>query len=200
MNTIKYKKEDIKQVVAVLKNGGIIAFPTDTVFGLGCIYDNEEAKNKIMKAKGRDEKKALPMMCTPELIKEVAYINNKEEKLIKKFMPGAITIVFKKKELPAFVTNGLDTVAIRVPDDKWIIDLINEVGKPLLVTSANLSDHGSLLKYEEVLKDLEGKIDGIVLEDARGMNASTIVSAIEDVKILRQGPISEKEIKEALNE
>lgn len=200
MKTIRYSKDDIKEIASQLKNGKIIAFPTDTVFGLACVYDDEDAKNQIMIAKGRPEKKALPMMCTPELIKDVAYINDKEEKLINKFMPGAITIIFKKKNLPEFVTNGLDTVAIRVPDDKWIIDLINEVGKPLLVTSANLSDHGSLLKYEDVLKDLDERIDGIVLEDAYGQKASTIVSAIDEIKVLREGPISLESIKEALDE
>lgn len=200
METIRYSKDDIKEIANKLKEGCIIAFPTDTVFGLGCIYDNLEAKNKIMIAKGRDEKKALPMMCTPELIKDVAYINNKEEKLIDKFMPGAITIIFKKKDLPDFVTNGMDTVAIRVPDDEWIIQLIKEVGKPLLVTSANLSDHGSLIKYEDVLKDMDGRIDGVVLEDASGLSASTIVLANEEgVKVLRQGPISQEEIEEAVN-
>ncbi len=200
MKTVRYTKEDLKKVAEELRNGKIIAFPTDTVFGLGCIYDNEDAKNAIMAAKGRDEKKALPMMCTKELIETVATVNDKEKKAIETFMPGAITIIFKKKNLPDFVTCGMDTVAIRVPDDEWIIELIKTVGKPLLVTSANLSDKGSLLKYEDVIADMDERIDGIVKEDARGEKASTIVALYDKTSVLREGPISKERIFEVLGE
>jgi len=196
--TKRYKKEDIDKIALALKNKEIIAFATDTVFGLGCIVD-EDAKNKIMIAKGRDEKKALPLMCTKEMIKDVAYINENERKLIDAFMPGAITIIFKKKNLADFATNGYDTVAIRIPDDDWIINLINKVNSPLLVTSANLSDHGSLIKYDDVLNELDNRIDGIVFGDAKGEKASTIVSAYDDIKILREGPISKEEIMKVIN-
>lgn len=200
MKTTRYTKKDIKKISKELLNSKIIAFPTDTVFGLACVYDSEEAKDSIIKAKGRDEGKPLPMMCSINQIETVAYINNKDRKIIEKFMPGAITLVLKKKDLPDFVTSGKDTIAIRVPDDQWIIDLIQEVGKPLLVTSANLSDKGSLLKYDDVLKDMDNRIDGIVLEDAKGLQASTIVCTIEDIKIFREGPISLEAIKEAIYE
>lgn len=200
MKTTRYTKKDKKKISEELLNSKIIAFPTDTVFGLACVYDSEEAKDNIIKAKGRDEGKPLPMMCSINQIETVAYINNKDRKIIEKFMPGAITLVLKKKDLPDFVTSGKDTIAIRVPDDQWIIDLIQEVGKPLLVTSANLSDKGSLLKCEDVLKDMDNRIDGIVLEDAKGLQASTIVCTIEDIKIFREGPISLEAIKEAIYE
>jgi len=200
MKTTRYKKEDLLIIAEELKKGKIVAFPTDTVFGLGCVYDNENAKNAIMVAKGRDEKKALPLMCTKELIETVACVNDKEKKAIDTFMPGAITIIFKKKDLPDFVTCGMDTVAIRVPDDNWIIELIQTVGKPLLVTSANLSDKGSLLKWSEVIADMDNRIDGIVLEDARGDKASTIVSLYAETKILREGPITKEKIIEVLGE
>ncbi len=198
MRTVRYKKEDLKIIADRLLKGDIIAFPTDTVFGLACVYDSEKAKNKIFKAKGRDEKKALPMMCVPEHIEDVAYINETEKRIIDKFMPGAITVIFKKRDLPDYVTNGLDTVGIRVPDDRWILELIREVGKPLLVTSANRSDEGSLIKYEDVLSQMDGRINGIVTEDARGEAASTIVTAYDELKVLREGPISYAEIKEAV--
>jgi len=199
MITRLYEEKDIDIIKDKLLNGEIIAFPTDTVFGLACIYDNEDAKNRIMQAKGRDEGKPLPMMTTKELIGNVAYINNNERKLIEKFMPGAITIVFKKKDLPDFVTNGKDTVAIRVPDDEWILSLINKVNKPLLVTSANLSDTPSLTDWVKVNNELNSRINGVVMKDARGGVASTIVIAIDEVKILREGPISKEEIDRCLN-
>ena len=177
-------------------SGGILAFPTDTVFGLGCIID-KKAIAKIYKAKGRDFNKALPMMASGlEMIKRYAYIDYKAEKLIKHFMPGAITIVFKKRE-EVNLYNDKDTIAIRVPDDEWILSLIDELDMPLLVTSANISGEGSLLKWEDVYESMKNKIDGIILEDAKGSISSTIVDISNNkIEILREGPISYKEIEE----
>ena len=104
--------------------GGIIAFPTDTVFGLGCIM-NEKAMRKIYLAKGRDFNKPLPMMCDSlDMIKKVAILNDKAEKIIRKFTPGALTVIVKKKEeVPDFVSQGNKTIGIRIPDDEWILTI-----------------------------------------------------------------------------
>lgn len=199
MKTIKYTKMDKDKIINTLIQGGILAFPTDTVFGLGCIMD-EKAIKKIYKAKKRDLNKPLPMMCSGlRMINKVAYVNDKEKKLIKKFAPGPITIIFDKKEnVDDYISQGLDTIGIRVPDDKFILDIIKGINAPLMVTSANISDSGSLLKWQDVYKQLNGKIDGIVCEDAKGEKASVIVDARKKIKILREGPISLKMIKEAL--
>lgn len=197
-----YEKEDIKEVKDALLNGEIIAFPTDTVFGLACVYDDLKAIEKVYEAKNREAKKALPMMCgNKEMIKEVAYVSDGASKIMEKFMPGAITIIYKKKDVISdYVTSGLQTIGIRIPNDKWIIDLINLVGKPLLVTSANISSEPSLSKWIEVKEKLDGRIDGIVKDDAKGDLSSTIVDCSSDkIKILRQGPISEKDIFEVIN-
>lgn len=199
METIKYTKDDIKTIINRLSSGDIIAFPTDTVFGLACIMDIEAIK-KVYIAKGRDFKKPLPMMCNSlKMISDVAYINDDAKKLIDSFMPGAITIVFKKKVyIDDYITQGLKTIGIRVPDDEWILKLIDGVGMPIMVTSANISNTGSLLKWEDVYESMNGKIDGIVTEDARGDSSSTIVDVTEEVKILREGPISMEDIERAL--
>ena len=199
MKTIKYTKMDKDKIINTLIQGGILAFPTDTVFGLGCIMD-EKAIKKIYKAKKRDLNKPLPMMCSGlRMINKVAYVNDKEKKLIKKFTPGPITIIFDKKEnVDDYISQGLDTIGIRVPDDNFILDIIKGINAPLMVTSANISDSGSLLKWQDVYKQLNGKIDGIVCEDAKGEKASVIVDARKKIKILREGPISLKTIKEAL--
>lgn len=199
MKTIKYTKMDKDKIINTLIQGGILAFPTDTVFGLGCIMD-EKAIKKIYKAKKRDLNKPLPMMCSGlRMINKVAYVNDKEKKLIKKFTPGPITIIFDKKEnVDDYISQGLDTIGIRVPDDNFILDIIKGINAPLMVTSANISDSGSLLKWQDVYKQLNGKIDGIVCEDAKGEKASVIVDARKKIKILREGPISLKMIKEAL--
>lgn len=201
MNTTKISKNDIKNVIDILKNGGIVAFPTDTVFGLACII-NKEAISKIYEAKGRSFDKPLPMMCNSlEMIESVAYVSDKAKKIINKFVPGAITLIFNKKDnIEDFVTNGKKTIGIRVPDDKWILNLISELNEPILVTSANLSDTGSLTSFEDVYKQLNGRIDAIVCEDARGETSSTIIDITNDVKLLRQGPISLNDIMEVINE
>lgn len=199
METIKYTKQDLSKIKEILLNGGIVAFPTDTVFGLGCVI-NKQAIDKIYSAKGRSFDKPLPMMCDGlEMIESVAKVSEDASKIINKFVPGALTLIFNKKDnVEDFVTNGKPTIGIRVPDDKWILDLISELNQPILVTSANLSDTGSLTKWEDVYSQLNGKIDAIVTEDASGETSSTIIDVTDGVKLLRQGPISLDDIMEVL--
>lgn len=199
METIKLNKQDKDKVVEILLNGGIVAFPTDTVFGLGCII-NKEAIAKIYEAKGRSFDKPLPMMCNGlQMIESVACVSDDAKKIINKFVPGALTLIFNKKShIEDYVTNGKPTTGIRVPDDEWILDLINKLNQPILVTSANLSDTGSLLKWEDVYAQLDGKIDAIVCSDATGETSSTIIDVTNDVKLLRQGPITLQQIMEIL--
>ena len=199
MKTIKYSKEDLKEIKKALLDGKIIAFPTDTVFGLGCVI-NKDAIAKVYEAKGRSFDKPLPMMCNSlQMIESVADVSEEAKKIIDKFVPGALTLIFKKKDnIEDYVTNGKPTIGIRVPDDEWILKLINELNEPILVTSANLSDTGSLLKWEDVYKQLNEKIDGIVCADATGETSSTIIDVTGEVKVLRQGPITIDEIMEVL--
>ena len=196
METIKYTKEDIDLIKEELLNGKLIAFPTDTVFGLACVMDKDAIK-KVYIAKGRDFNKPLPVMCSGyEMISKIAYVDEKTKRIIEKFMPGALTIVFRKKdELDPYITQGKPTVGIRVPNDEWIIGLIEKIGKPIMVTSANISDTGSLLKWEDVYSQMNGKIDGIVCENARGDKSSTIIDVSDGLKLLREGPIDFKEIE-----
>lgn len=200
METIKYKKMDIDKIINVLISRGILAFPTDTVFGLGCIM-NEKAIRKIYEVKGRSFDKPLPVMCSSlDMIENIAYVNDKAEKIIEAFVPGAITLIFKKKDnVEDYITQGKNTIGIRVPDDEFILDLIDRLNMPLMVTSANNSGEESLLKWKDVYKVMKGRIDAIVCEDATGDVSSTIVDVTgEDIKILREGPISLKEISEVL--
>ncbi len=201
MQTIRYTKMDRTQIINAMIKGGILAFPTDTVFGLGSICE-KEAMLKVYEAKGRSFDKPLPMMCDSlEMIERYAYVSEDAKKIIEKFVPGPLTIIFRKREeVGSYVTNGKDTIGIRVPDDEWILSIIKDIGKPLMVTSANISGAGSLLKWQDVLDEMDGKIDGIVMEDARGDAASTIIDVTDGIKILREGPISLEEIEGALNE
>ena len=189
---IKYRKEEIEKVKEDLLSGKIIAFPTDTVFGLGCVYDNDEAIERIYEAKNRSISKKLPMMVSDtNMLKDYAKMNDCAKKLFDKYTPGPLTIILEYKD-------SNDTVAIRIPKDEWIIELIKKMNKPLLVTSANISGTESLIKYENVINQLDGRVDGIVLDDAKGDVASTIVNMVGEIKIIRNGPISEKDIFDTL--
>lgn len=198
METLKLNKKDIDKVREILINDGLVAFPTDTVFGLACRMDVGAIK-KVYEVKGRDFNKALPVMCTLKMVDEIAEVNDNARKIMNRFMPGALTVVYKKKGcVEDYVTQGKDTIGIRVPDDEWILKLIEKVNMPIMVTSANISGNGSLLKWEDVYECMKDRIDAIVTEDARGEMSSTIVDVTGEIKILREGPISADQIKECL--
>ena len=183
---------EVDEVIDCLKGHGIVAFPTDTVFGLGCLYKDQEAIEKIYEAKNRSISKRLPMMVSSlEMLKEYAQISEKDEKLFKRFAPGPITFIFK-------LLDDSDTIAIRMPDDKWILDLIAKINKPLLVTSANISGKGSLCDYNDVKEDLGANIDMLVKGVSGGKTSSTIVDCVNNYAILREGPIKEEEIREVI--
>ena len=190
---IEYKKEDIEKVKEDLLNSKIVAFPTDTVFGLGCLVGDTEAIEKIYEAKNRSIDKKLPMMvCDFEMLKKYCEVTPEVKVLLDSFTPGPITLIMR-------YLNSSETVAVRIPNDDWILKLIKEIGKPLLVTSANISGAGSLIKYEDVIGQIGDKVDAIVKDDAKGEKASTIVDCLNNYKILRQGPILESQIKAVID-
>ena len=202
METRRFDKKDVKEVAELLKNGKVVAFPTDTVFGLGVIYENEEALRKLKESKGRPENKPIPtMVADVEQMRCIAQMPAEAVALADAFMPGAFTMILKKQErLPDYVTNGFPTVGIRMPDDPFVLRLIKECGKPLLVTSANRSGEETGVRDEQVLEQLDGRIDAIVLGEAKGKLASTIVDMSEgEPRIVREGPVSADDIKKVIH-
>ena len=198
MKTKRLRKEDIDMVLSLLESGEVVAFPTDTVFGIGVVYDNEIAIEKMKEAKSRDEGKPFPMMVSSFMqMKEVAEGIEPYEKRLRRFMPGPLTIVVKKKEcIGDYVTNGKDTIAIRMPDDPWVLSLLDKTG-PLLVTSANLSGGANTTNEEEVLEQLDGRIAAVVEGKAEGGIPSTIIDLTgEEMIVLREGPISKEQLEE----
>lgn len=199
MNTVILTREDVKEAVELLKKGKVVCFPTDTVYGAAIRYDSTEAIKRLKRAKKRPESKPFPMMVgNKEQIEQVAYVSEKARKLIDAFMPGAITLVFRKREEVADeVTNGFETIAIRMPDDAWILKVISEVGVPLLVPSANISSEPPCHTSEEVLQQLDRRVSAVVTGESGGYFSSTIVDVSSDAfRILRQGPVTEEQIRE----
>ena len=196
----RYKQTEIEKIVQILKNDGIISIPTDTVYGICARINSKVAHDKLIKAKERPINKSFPVMCeNEEQIKSIAIADQKAEKLIKTFMPGPITIVLRKKEeLPNYITNGKDTIAIRMATSKTIEEIINKLGSPIFMTSANQSGKKECTNLEEIEKNcplLDGIIEGTVIFS----KGSTIVDCSSDkIKILREGPISKEQIKNSL--
>ena len=203
MKTERYEKQDVEQVVALLKEGKVVAFPTDTVYGLGVIYDNEAALQALKNSKGRPDNKPIPTMVSSiEQMQRIAYMDDMALKLARAFMPGAFTMIVKKQEaLPAYITNGFSTVGIRMPEDAFVLQLIAGCGKPLLVTSANRSGCETGIQDEQVLKQLDGRIDAIVMGEAIGKVASTIVDVSDGtLRIVREGPITKAMMMKVLQD
>ena len=195
--------KDLNLAAKKLLDGGVVAFPTETVMGLGVIYDNFDAYNRLNKIKGRPEGKPYTMMLSRvEEINIYANISETAKKVIDAFLPGPLTVLLKSKEnVPGWVTHNTGVIGIRVPNFPLVNELLNLVGKPLLVPSANPSNLPPATKVNEVVIYFNVTLDYIVNNDSLQELPSTIVDLTTDeVKILRQGKISKKEILESIGE
>lgn len=194
------KDTDFNSIVEVIKEDGVVAFPTETVYGVGVRFNSEKALDKLMEAKNRDYSKAITLMVSDqEEIEKYAYVSENAKKIIHAFMPGMITMVFKKKEsVNPVMTNGKETIGVRIPDNFYVLELLRQVG-PMLVTSANLSNHPNTTSTQEVLDQLDGRIDIVVDGHTSDNIASTVVDVTgENIQILREGKVTKKDIEEVL--
>ncbi len=187
---------DSKKIKEILENDGVIAFVTDTVWGVGCLPTSKKAVERIYEIKHRDSKKPLILMSNgiEPLRKYVKPLTEKAEGLVKKHFAGALTLVVEKSELtPDYITSGLNTVGIRVPDNKVFAEICSCIdGNVLATTSANLSNEPPALTYDEAIKYIGDSVD-LVVEDfgekAQG-RASTVAGVFpEGIKIFRQGDV-----------
>lgn len=186
-----------------LKKGGVVAFPTETVMGLGVIYNNHKAYKKLNKVKERPEDKPYTLMVeTIEEIEKYAIIDASIRRVIEAFMPGSLTILVKVKKgsVPSFVTHNTGVIGIRIPTNIEAQMLLCMVGEPLLVPSANKSGSKPALNSDEVKEIFGSEIDFVMSGKARGEVPSTIVDLTNDTpRVVRPGPISEEEILKAWN-
>ena len=181
----------------VLSNNGVIAIPTDTVYGIACLAYNSKAIDRIFSIKGRDSTKALPILIGSfEQLEQIAQpINKNAEKLATTFWPGALTLVILRKHTLPENLSPYPTVGVRMPNHLWLIELIKKVG-PLAATSANLSGHPEALNAHEVAEALNGNID-LILDG--GQSDISLPSTVVDcsgpeINILREGPIKSETI------
>lgn len=192
--------EKIDQAAEILKNGGLVAFPTETVYGLGANALDAEAVAKIYQAKGRPSDNPLIVhIARASNIGELTPIlTPKVIRLIDNFWPGPLTIILPKKpDVPDITTGGLNTVAIRMPDDPIALELIKKAGCPVAAPSANLSGRPSPTRGSHVVDDLNGKVDAILIGgDCRVGIESTVLDLTSDQPtILRPGIITADNIE-----
>lgn len=196
-------KEGVKKAAEIIKRGGLVAFPTETVYGLGANGLDENAVPKIYEAKGRpsDNPLILHISKLDEIEDIVKEIPKSALILAEEFWPGPLTMVFKKSErVPYRTTGGLESVAIRMPSNKIARELIKAAGVPIAAPSANSSGRPSPTKAAHVIYDLDGKIDMVIDGGEVDIGIeSTIVDVTGEVPvILRPGFITEKMLSEAI--
>lgn len=196
-------KENIKIAASLLKQGKTVAIPTETVYGLAASAFDDNAIKNVFLAKGRPQDNPLIVHISDmEMIKDVvSSLPEKAKICAEKFWPGPFTMVLPRGEkVPASVSAGLDTVAVRMPSDPVANAIIRECGLPLAAPSANLSGSPSPTTADHVLKDLDGRIDAVVISDKAdvGVESTVITLCTEPPRLLRPGGITFEQLREVL--
>jgi len=192
-------KIDLFQAIDALKHGGLVVYPTDTLYALGADIFNEDAVKKIFKVKKRPFDVPLPVAVSTVVdIKKIAFVDEKIRRLAERFLPGQMTFILNKRDIvPDIVTSGLDKVAVRIPDNKFALEILSIFG-PLTVTSANIHN----MKTPNNVKDIQAQLKGIdVYLDCGSLDGlpSTIVDMTSGEPVfLREGKITKKEIMDVI--
>ena len=193
-------ESELNKIKEILDNDGVIIFPTDTVYGIACNCFSEKAIKKVFDIKKRPENKPINVLSNNlDKIKLVSKnISEKEEFLINKYMPGALTIILDKNEkVSDILTAGLDTIGVRIPKNNISLRILENVSYPLATTSANISGDSAGIKISDFLKEFYGVVDAIIDGGETDLKvASTIVRVESDnkLKIIREGTLKIKEM------
>ena len=204
MNTKVYRLSQIDEAAAAIKQGELVAFPTETVYGLGADATNEDAVKNVYLAKGRPSDNPLIVHVNSiEMVEQyAAEIPDNARKLMAKFWPGSLTIILKIKKgaLSKTVTGGLSTVAFRFPDCQPTLDLIAKAGVPMVGPSANTSGKPSPTTAQHVYHDLNGKITGILDNGPTrvGVESTVLDMSTDTPVILRPGAVTKRDIESVI--
>lgn len=188
-------QEDLVDAVKVLKEGGIIVYPTDTVYGLAVDAFNLEAIGKLFVLKKRSQKPLPVIVSNMTMAKGIATISKQQEAIMKKYWPGAVTFVVKKKDVvPNALTLGLDTVGVRIPKSDISVLLARLLGNPITSTSANISGNKVCTTVDEVVREFsefESQPDYFIdAGELKELPPSTVVDISDkQPKVLREGPV-----------
>ncbi len=187
---------DRKEIVSLLRDGKIGLFPTDTVWGICCRMDNESSVNRVFEIKNREKNKPFLILAENVLqIKKYAVVDEFSHKKIFDFWPGPLTVVLKAKKenvLPVVRAQG-DTIGVRIPDYEEILEIIKNLGVPIVAPSANISGENTPTEFKEIDKRIVDAVDFIVEGECKMKKPSTIVDcSSEKIKIIREGAIDFK--------
>ncbi|MBE6062254.1 MAG: threonylcarbamoyl-AMP synthase [Clostridium butyricum] len=192
-------EEKIREAAEFIKNGGIVAFPTETVYGLGADALNEEAVKKIFIAKGRPQDNPLIVhVASKELNKYVEQVPEIAQKLMDKFWPGPLTIILKKKSIIPYVTSAnLETIGIRMPDNEVARKLIEFSNTVIAAPSANISGRPSPTDIERCVEDLNGRVECIIggSQSKIGVESTIVDCTVTPPLVLRPGGITLEMLK-----
>lgn len=194
------KKNDFSVALKALKKGELIIYPTDTLYALGADIYNENAVRKVFDIKKRPFSVPLPVAVPSiQAIETIAYMNDAAHQICKKFLPGTLTIILKKKlSVPDIITSGNNTIAVRIPNHPIALELLAEYG-PLTVTSANLHHEKTQGSIKDILTQLGTHIPICLKDGKRDMVPSTIVDlSSSKPKITRIGVVTEKELLDVI--
>lgn len=193
----------LEKAAELIKQGKIVVFPTETVYGIGSNGLDEQAVKKLYNVKQRPLNKPISLLVSNmEMVNEIAKdITETEYKIMEKFFPGPLTIILKKKDIvPDIVTAGQDTVGVRMPSGEIARKLVDDAGVPIAAPSANISGEPSGTNLQEIKKNFEGKADFFIEGGISELGlASTIVKVVDGKPvILRQGSITLEQINNAI--
>ncbi|MEM3399728.1 MAG: L-threonylcarbamoyladenylate synthase [Candidatus Micrarchaeia archaeon] len=205
ISTSDLDESGIRLAAKILRNGGLVAFPTETVYGLGADALNPRAVRKIFEVKGRpkDDPLIVHIADKKDIHKLARDIPDCAEEIMGKFWPGPLTLIFKKRRIvPKITAGGLNTVAVRMPDNPIALALIKSAKKPIAAPSANLFGRPSPTSAKHVLDDLGGKIDAIIDggKTKIGVESTVLDLTAKPPVILRPGGITLEELREVLGE
>lgn len=204
ISDVMRQKKEIIQAAGLLRQGQLVAFPTETVYGIGALGLDMTAVEALYEAKNRPASKAFSLQVAEVSMvhKVAAYVPRHARLLLEKFCPGPITVVLPKAAaVPYKVTGGRNTVGVRIPAHPVALALLQAVGQPLAVPSANISGHTSPLSARDVYADMAGRLP-LILDGgicSVGLESTIVDCTGSKIKILRQGAISEAEIRAAIS-
>ncbi len=196
--------ENIDIIIDEIKSGNPVIIPTDTIYGIACDALNKKAVNKIYKIKKRDNNKPLTLNLNKKKdITKYAYITNKLEKeIIKKLMPGAITLLLKKKEYVVdLISKNSEYIGVRIPNNKIVKEIIKKINSPLVLTSVNISGEMPIIDLDdlnsEISNNIRYAIDVGIID--KGVESTIVKVTNNKVEILREGKITKKQIEDILS-
>ena len=200
VTNVENNRSDLQLAADIIKDGGLVIFPTETVYGLGADATNPDATAKIYAAKGRPSDNPLIIhIAAPNDVERYAYANSVYYLLAESFMPGPLTVILKSKDtVPGTTRGGLDTVAVRCPENPIARELISLSGVAIAAPSANLSGSPSPTAFDHVFADMNGRVDAIIDGGSCDFGLESTIVKIDDngtLTILRPGKITREDIE-----